>query len=134
MRDPPEGIIRTRSRHRPRGGARPGSLWRQDHGAGDGDSLPSDFTAYLTRLVLRRVSLAPGCTTGTYAVISYMATARTREFAIRVALGADRATVMGLVVRQGLGLTVAGLVAGTAARSPAPTPGRAPGQRPSARF
>ena len=83
------------------------------------DSL-SDFTAYLTLIGLAAGLALLLATTGTYAVISYMATARTREFAIRVALGADRATVMGLVVRQGLGLTVAGSLRGRPARSPAP--------------
>ena len=50
--------------------------------------------------------------TGTYAVISSIAAARTREFAIRVALGADRARVIGLVLSQGARLTIAGLVIG----------------------
>ena len=49
---------------------------------------------------------------GTYGVISYLASSRTREFAIRVALGAGRAGMIGLVLVQGLVLTALGLVIG----------------------
>jgi ABC-type antimicrobial peptide transport system permease subunit len=49
---------------------------------------------------------------GTYGVISYLASSRTREFAIRVALGAGRAGMIGLVLVQGLALTALGLVIG----------------------
>ncbi len=49
---------------------------------------------------------------GTYGVISYLASSRTREFAIRVALGADRGRVVRFVIGQGLWLTVAGLALG----------------------
>jgi putative ABC transport system permease protein len=41
-----------------------------------------------------------------------MATARTREFAIRVALGASRPRVIRLIVEQGARLTGMGLAAG----------------------
>ncbi|HMC77657.1 MAG TPA: ABC transporter permease [Vicinamibacterales bacterium] len=51
---------------------------------------------------------------GTYGVISYLASARAREYAIRVALGADRARVIRSVLGQGLTLTAAGLVLGVA--------------------
>jgi predicted permease len=49
---------------------------------------------------------------GTYGVISYLASSRTREFAIRVALGAGRAGMIGLVLVQGLVLTALGLAIG----------------------
>ena len=44
--------------------------------------------------------------------MSYLVTQRTRELGIRVALGARRGNVVGLVLRHGMLLTVAGIVAG----------------------
>jgi predicted permease len=49
---------------------------------------------------------------GTYGVLSYLVTERYREIGIRMALGADRRTILTLVMRRGLLLSVAGLVAG----------------------
>ena len=37
---------------------------------------------------------------------------RTREIGIRMALGADRQTVLAIVIRQGVMLTIAGIIAG----------------------
>ena len=49
---------------------------------------------------------------GLYGVIAYSVARRTREIGIRVALGARPAGVVGLVMRQGLLVAVAGLLAG----------------------
>ena len=49
---------------------------------------------------------------GVYGVVSYGAAQRTRELGIRLALGANPIRVGGLVLRQGAGLVVAGIVCG----------------------
>jgi predicted permease len=49
---------------------------------------------------------------GTYGVISYMVIGRTREIGIRLALGADRRTVLRMVLGEGMGLTLAGAAVG----------------------
>ena len=49
---------------------------------------------------------------GTYGVLSYMVTERRREIGIRVALGATRQSVLRMILRQGLGLTSAGIAIG----------------------
>ena len=49
---------------------------------------------------------------GIYGVLSYLVARRTHEFGIRLAIGAARSQVLQLVLRQGLGLAVAGIVIG----------------------
>jgi predicted permease len=51
---------------------------------------------------------------GIYGVISYMVSERTHEIGVRLALGADRGDVVRMVVRQGLGIAVAGAAIGLA--------------------
>jgi ABC-type antimicrobial peptide transport system permease subunit len=49
---------------------------------------------------------------GVYGVVSYMVSERTREIGIRLALGAERRTILRMVLRQGLGLTTTGSAVG----------------------
>jgi ABC-type antimicrobial peptide transport system permease subunit len=51
--------------------------------------------------------------TGVYAMVAFTVSARRREIAVRMALGADGARVARLVVRNGVGLAIAGVAAGT---------------------
>jgi predicted lysophospholipase L1 biosynthesis ABC-type transport system permease subunit len=69
----------------------------------------SDFTLYLSLMVSFALLALLLAATGTYGVISYVATSRTREFAIRVALGAGKTRVTQLVLRQAIFLTALGL-------------------------
>lgn len=49
---------------------------------------------------------------GIYGVLSFIVAQRTHEIGIRSALGATRATIVGMIVRQSLGLTGVGLIVG----------------------
>jgi putative ABC transport system permease protein len=71
------------------------------------------------RFVMILLSLFAGialilATVGVYGLLHYGATQQTREIAIRMALGAERASVRRMVLRQGLRLTLLGVTIGVA--------------------
>src|SRR5580704_774333 len=49
---------------------------------------------------------------GVYGVVSFAASQRTREIGIRMALGAGHQEILGMIVRQGLGLVISGVAFG----------------------
>jgi predicted permease len=49
---------------------------------------------------------------GIYGVTSYLVSARTHEIGIRIALGAEKGSIRKMVLRQGLGLAIAGTAVG----------------------
>jgi len=75
------------------------------------DSL-SGFTLALSILSVFAMLAIVLALSGTYGVISYLASSRARELAIRIALGAGRLRVVRSVLGQGLTLTALGLAMG----------------------
>jgi putative ABC transport system permease protein len=77
------------------------------------ESIASQRYATLLLAVLAGVALTLSAL-GIYGVTSYVFTLRSREMGIRLALGASRRNLYGLVFRHGLTLTVLGLAIGIA--------------------
>jgi putative ABC transport system permease protein len=71
---------------------------------------PRRFNLYLLAAFAAAAALL--AFVGIYGVIAYLVAQRTREIGIRVALGAGRAVVAGMVIRQGLAIAGAGIGAG----------------------
>jgi putative ABC transport system permease protein len=80
---------------------------------------------YLTRSIAPRLLLyllgtfaaasLPMAITGIYGVMAYSVAQRTREIGIRMALGAPRGEVVGMVVKQGMASALSGIAAGVGA-------------------
>jgi ABC-type antimicrobial peptide transport system permease subunit len=75
------------------------------------------LSAWQTRFGLVLVGAFAGlavtlCLTGVYAVLAFAVAGRTSEFGVRLALGAARADIARMVLRDGLRMTLPGLAAG----------------------
>jgi predicted permease len=72
--------------------------------------LKQRFTAGLAAFAAALTSLL-ACM-GVYGMLAYSVTARVREIGVRVALGAERGTVVWMIVRDGLAIVVPGVLIG----------------------
>ncbi len=84
-------------------------LRSMDEVFGDSVSQPHFIAQLLAVFALVALVLSA---VGTYGVVAYSITERVREIGIRMALGASGERVLGMVLRQGLALGVAGVVIG----------------------
>jgi putative ABC transport system permease protein len=97
-------------------------VWRSDAGTalvtpGALDDLINQqlYTAPRFGLVVMMIFGGIGLilvTVGVYSVLAYSTTQKTHEIGVRMALGAERSAVLGMVVRTGLRLVMAGVAAG----------------------
>ena len=75
-------------------------------------SAPRSLTLLLTAFAVLAIGVG---SIGVYSLIAYTVSWRTREFGLRLALGANRMQVAMLIIRQSLGLTLMGSIVGIAA-------------------
>ncbi len=75
-------------------------------------AAPRSLALLLTAFAVLAIGVG---SVGVYSLIAYTVSWRTREFGLRLALGANRMQVAMLIIRQSLALTVAGSVVGIAA-------------------
>jgi ABC-type antimicrobial peptide transport system permease subunit len=76
------------------------------------DRMLAGFLGGLAALALSLASV------GLFGMMAYLVTGRTREIGIRIALGAAKQDVLGLVMRRCLWLAVAGVIAGLLLSAP----------------
>jgi putative ABC transport system permease protein len=72
-------------------------------------SRPRFLTLLLTLFSVTALAIA---TVGIYGVVSYSVARRTKEFGLRMVLGAQTGDVLCMVMKQGAGMIVIGLIAG----------------------
>ena len=74
-------------------------------------AVPRFYMFLMTTFAVLGIAIAA---VGLYGVLAYAIAQRTREFGVRLALGATKSDVLRMVLRQGAGVTAVGLVAGIA--------------------
>ena len=73
-----------------------------------GDRILTQITGFFGALALFLAAI------GIYAVIAYSVSQRTQEIGVRIALGAKNRDVLTLIVRQGMGMVLGGMIVGIA--------------------